>query len=757
MMGGNAADDTTPTAVDQRKERVELDKVGNVVKRFIDYGGDGAVGEILEEECAYDGFGRQVSCKKSVTGQVTNRAYEAQGRVAAEETLDGTTAPISRVRYEYDAASGLLAKSTNLLTGGEATQQSLMKTMTSTVTGPTGRMQVTKLDGAGRTMGTFAGISGSGLYSAMIYDADGNLVSTSTGSTPGNAASHFGTSADQLTKDYSGTAPWRLYNYAGQVVRERRPELNVDATHLSMRDYLPSGFGSPSYSIDEVGNGAWQSYDATGGVITVREDGIDGVSRYTRSSVNRALRTEISLRLGLERKVGSGPVVASKDQATVITRDRFGRIISEKRYSNLIVGSLQAPGVADLLTSLANLEGQGAVSLISTTTYDALGRIVSVLRPDGSTIRNEYFADNAIQVNDRRELAKIYIKESGSDERLLRELSNYNRFGRPERLVETQQGDLAKVTLTQRCGTTVGPNFGHMVQESTQIAKADGTIESGILSVAMSYDVSGKRTSVTYPSGSQLTFGYTDDHYLTSATRLSEEKTVSVFTTLLDPEYRLPLTQARWGGKIAQTFSFGPWKQAGLLAEIQSTFGSTTKTTTSALYDQRGLVTAAGQWPTTQKYTREYAYDGFSRYQGSAPGVGDPFGSESHQLDNQDGRTTSVVDGTTLTYSAGPTQTYLLTTADRPGFFDQDGTATVPKLIGADTQALFDYNPRGILTKDRLFAYSWDVMNREVSAETHAQGGLWQVSYRYDSLGRRVQRTERAPRCLVWVHKLALV
>ncbi len=70
----------------------------------------------------------------------------------------------------------------------------------------------------------------------------------------------------------------------------------------------------------------------------------------------------------------------------------------------------------------------------------------------------------------------------------------------------------------------------------------------------------------------------------------------------------------------------------------------------------------------------------------------------------------------------------------------------------------FSYNARGDLTNDNTFAYSYDALDRLISAvpDSPTVGGLDAATYDYDDLGRRVSKTTYAWNGQEWVRNQEL-
>jgi RHS repeat-associated protein len=697
-------------------------------------------------------------------------SYDANGNLAGEEEVDGAGAPVRQVTYDYDA-SGRVATVTDLLRGTTAAHQVVEGTGESTTALPLGVVEKRKVDGAGRAQWVHRQVGGAGGQAqAFAHDRDGHLLVAAVGGTVANAQGRIADTSTIAAGTYTGKTRWSRYNAVGQMIQNTNPELtNATPGKFGRTDVLPIGWGLAGGVLDEVGNQRVMKHDEEGVVIQVREDGEykgpgspeDAARRETSYINSRKDRTRITIRRGNMRYDDQ---VAQSSAAVVVRRDSLGRVIEESRYSGqgLVIAGTTSDMVVSALEAAAKpgVDGKAIATKLSTqTVYDSLGRVALIRRPDGTEVSYDYFPDDQASKNDRRQVRALLLKASASASAAqVRVLSEYNRFGQSERLSEFN-ADGVIVTIRQQYGTVSGPSFGLVVSETTSfIGLPTGETSPADRTVAYAYDAAGKRTSVTYPSGLVMNYAYTDEVYLTKATRSTGEV---VFDTTLDSEYRRPITQKRWGSAVTLSYSYAGWENTGLLKSITVKPGTAAEVDLARYgYDVRGLKSGIGQWPDGGKgaLTHVLTYDGVGRLQKSDlyPSYAleaDRFHEESGQLDAAESRTTQTVDGASINYYAAAADRYKAAVGPVAVF---NANGRLPQLSGSGSVSVeFGYGDRGVVTSEvykagGLFGgevarstYTWDGLNRLREDMSGSSDGYSIVACRYDALGRRVQQVER--------------
>jgi YD repeat-containing protein len=379
---------------------------------------------------------------------------------------------------------------------------------------------------------------------------------------------------------------------------------------------------------------------------------------------------------------------------------------------------------------------------------------------DGTQQSFEYYADDAANPNDRRQLYQLKTNVPTAIDKGLkirRQLSAYDRFGKPQTQLETQADYNTVVQLNQVRGgatdTVATFDHGMLVSESTQIFK-NSTKEDIALPhpVIWHYDAAGRRSTMTLPSGAGLTYAYNDRSLPKSATILGGGTTIhTLWAAEYGGDFGLMTKEDRWNAAVKHKLDYTGTEHVGLIKTV--TLGSgTTGLVSSAEYDQRGLMTKRGIWPTAATtWSRAFLYDGLNRLSTSLPIPGrDQFGKDDYQLDASESRSRdTIINDVNVTYGVGAFSRYESATVpglDQVKLFRSTLPAEIelPFSVINTRSVSFGWDTRGNQTSNGVFSSGWDPFNR-LTGSTSFANTSYNLGYYYDSLGRRAYRIEGRP------------
>lgn len=256
-------------------------------------------------------------------------------------------------------------------------------------------------------------------------------------------------------------------------------------------------------------------------------------------------------------------------------------------------------------------------------------------------------------------------------------------------------GLLARITDPSGSTTWTYDSAGRVLSK-TQVASG------GTRTITISRDALGRPNSITYPSGMRVDYGYNADVLATIAVN---------GTTLLGNIAYMPSSSVAtgwtWGNGSSYARSFDA---DGRVKTV--TLGPVLRTYT---YDAVGQISGYSDQGPSGTSATAYTYD----EAGQLSSYGGPQGTGGYAYDANGNRLSSVINGTTRSYTYATGSNRLLTvTGLRSYLYDADGNA----------------NADGTGWK-----YSYDYFGRLVSANwTDVDGILHTVTSAYNGLGQRV-------------------
>jgi RHS repeat-associated protein len=585
----------------------------------------------------------------SEPGRSTAFEYDGGGRLLTRTLTDTASGAVQRWRYAYTAA-GLLAR-----IDGPRSDVNDVTTLSYDAAGNL----VSVVDGPGRIT-SYSGydadghpstiVDPNGLVTSLSYDARGRLLSRSAGGL-GTAWSYDAAGLLVRVANTDGSAQSFAYDGAQRLVAVADQlgnvvELTRDANGNVLRQETKAGGGGTvalrqftydamDQRVDDVDSQGHvdlrRSYDANGNVVAT-VDPFGASTRYVYDALNRP--TSITDALGGVITLGHDAldqlrsVVDPKGVATSYVVDGLGRRLQETS--------------ADAGTSTRSFNEAGQVAQRTwangrraTYAYDALGRLLSADDGAGGVVRYGYDELNASNFG----VGRLTSMADASGNTRWR----YDALGR---LVQTVQ-----------------------------------TVGSLTQAVTRSYNAAGQLQQLTYPSGRQVSFAYSQ----------GQLRSIAVDGT---PQ----LTDITWQpfGGVRLWSQGGAWRQRSFDLDGRLASYSVNGDPRILAYDEKNRIVGSGP--------RIYAYDAVDR----------------------------LVRDTTLTYAydANGNRTSKSGPAGISTYNTAAGTNRLTSVSGAQPRS-YTYDAAGNVIGDGQHALNYDGFNRLAGVD-----GM--VSYLLNGINQRV-------------------
>ena len=314
---------------------------------------------------------------------------------------------------------------------------------------------------------------------------------------------------------------------------------------------------------------------------------------------------------------------------------------------------------------------------------------------------------------------------------------------------------LSRVTMVTRAGLQM--SFAYDV-----VGNRTGRTDYNNMTTGYTYDALNRLTKITYPDASAVNYGYDKLSQLTSAANVNG--TVSF---VYDSLGRATRTTDVWGQVLNYTYdandrrtrlSFGITTNANYTYDVLNRLTKITDSSNSAvsfLYDAAGRPTSR---TLPNSVVTTYTYDGLDRLTRLKDAKNNTVIADNNYQYNSAGDITQNIDqsGThgygydavdrliSATYTGAPNETYAYDGVGNRTSSHKSATYSFQpfnRLAGTAT-ATYLYNNNGnMISKSDASGttqFAWDFENRLVQVVTPVSGS---VSYKYDALGRRIQRT----------------
>ena len=621
---------------------------------------------------AYDTKGSMTS--RSV--QATNDASGAQGCSAA---------PVGSARtwtYTYTYGTTNPAVATQVVVNGPRTD--VTDATTYAYEEATGNLlSITNALGHQTTLGNYDAhgkprqiTDPNGLVTTLVWDERQRLTSRTAGS--------------QLTS--------YTYDGVGQLTRIALPdasflEYDYDTAHrlTEVRDNLGN---KTTYTLDVAGNRTLEETRDPGGVLkSTRSREYSNLNRLIKDigGTNPALQIT---QYGYDNQGNltsiDGPLTGTPNDLSALTYDALNRL----------------KDVTDPLSGLTRYAYDGLDQLATVTdprnnatgyTVSGLGDQTQEVSPDrGATNRLFDAAGNLTSSTDARPKTTTYTHDA-LNRVTLATFQDATSIGYAWDQGTNQKGRLTTITFPGGNTTYTYDAHGRVTQ------KRDTHSTGRVFTVNYAWNATtGRLTSITYPKGKVLTFGYDAAGRVTSLTVGS----AIIATNISYFPFGAP-SGWTWGNSLAVTRSFD-------LDGRLTSFPLTTTDSRNVTYDVASRITEI-KHPTNPALVQTMGYDRLDRLTSWV----DASSTRNYGYDTNGNRTTLGIGGNNYTYTT-------------PAATNRLGSTSGPA-----PARTFAYNGAGDTTSDGQFTLTYNDRGRLVQAVK----GSTTATYTLDGLGQRVKKT----------------
>jgi len=735
---------------------------------------------------SYDGSYRLLNVTDALSNIVESHQYDGQGRATTSEVQGGV---------EHYSLNYLSETQTDVTDGlGHITKYTFDKVK--------GRTLLTRIEGvcgcggSGSQVQTWtyddklnltAKTDASGHSRSYTYDANGNPLTetdaTGTVTYTYNARGEILTRKDQLngmttntydaqgnlltSKDALDNTTTLTYNARGQVLTATDPRGKVTTLTYDTN-------GNVSEREDANHNVTTLTYDARGR-ITEAEDALSHATSYEYDAAGRIKKVthpDLSFVSFTYDLAGRRTVVTDeRGNPTNYTYDGANRLTSVTDAANhpMTYGydsMSRLISVTDALSRVTNYEYDdfnrlvkitypaattGATRLFETITYNAAGNIAQ--RTDTAGRATAYTYDNANRITRTTDAANK--PTDFQYDALSRITSVTDALSQQYQFAYDAVGRQTQITRGGVSMSYVYDDAGNRTQRTDY----NGVVTN------YGYDDLNRLTTVTYPDSTTVTYGYDELSRLATATNSNGTVTMSydnrgrtasvggVFGPAVSYGYDVGgnRTSMAIGGSTYASYGYDVANRLNTITDSGSlavtyAYDNTNKLTSRTLpngittaYDYDGLNRLTRLRHTTATATltdNQYGYDNANRISQMT----DIGGAHAYSYDSIDRLTSATYPGTTsesYTYDAVGNRTASHISAS----YTYQPFNKVTNAGGVT----FTYDNNGnLLTKvsgTDTTQYAWDFENR-LTQVTLPNGTV--VNYKYDALGRRIQRTTSA-------------
>ena len=594
-------------------------------------------------------------------GKTTDFTYDAFGRLLTRTVTDTATDKTRSWTYTYNSL-GLVAD-----TDGPRTDVSDKTSYAydsegnlTSVTDALGHTsQVADHDPDGRPLSL---VDANGLKTQLSYDARGRL----------------------LSRDVGGEVTQFTYDPVGNLARITLPDGRyIDYTYDAAHRLISIG--------DQLGDTIIYTLDAAGNRIEEDVRDPSGTLTQTRSHVYNQL-SQLIKDVGAAGQTttygydGNGNRVSTQDALNNATTQAFDALNRLTTVTDPLNGVTRyGYDGQDNLTSVTDPNGN-----TTTYTYDGFGDRTSVTSPDTGTTTYTYdSAGNVVSKTDAKGQTTRYTYDA------------LNRL---------RQATFADGTTTTYTYDTAAKGVGRLASITDPTGQTSWSYDQHgrvtgvrrdfhgvVLSTAYTYDSSGRLVGMTYPSGTQLDYAYTNGQ-LSGVTVNGQP----LMTGITYQPFGAPKSWT-WGDGTASSRSYD---QDGQLTRL-----SLAGDTRTLSYDPVGDITAIND----SQANRTYGYDALMRLTAA--------NDDSHSWD--------------YAYDANGNRTSLSDASGMTSYSYRQGTNRLLSVAGSSVKN-YQYDANGNVVSDGSHSYQYDARNRLVEVDG-------QVSYTLNGMGQRVEkRTSKA-------------
>ncbi|HUS12636.1 MAG TPA: Ig-like domain-containing protein, partial [Pyrinomonadaceae bacterium] len=650
------------------------------------------------------------ACGGSAGSQVQTWTYDKQSNVISHTNALGRIAT-----YTYDTNGNRLS-GTGVLGGSSFTYNQLGQILTAT--DAMGGVTTYAYDAVGNLLSVKDALNN---ITTFTYDARGELLTMT------NALGK----ATALAYDASGNIS-QLTDALGNITKFAYDARGRMTTTTNALNFITRYAHDPAGRVNKITRPDLSFITFTYDLAGRRSKITDALNNSTTFAYDTAYRLK-SQTDALARGITFGYDAMSN---LVTTTDALGRSSNyEYDENNRLIKAIYPPAVA------------GAARLQESVEYDAVGNVTKRIDTAGRATAFTY--DNANRV--------VMV----TDAALQTTQYEYNARSNVIAVVDAlgqrytfDYDDLSRPTSATRAGLTMSVSYDAI---GNRVRRTD----YNNMTASYTYDAVNRLTKVTYPDASLVTYGYDKLSQLTSATNAngtvsfsydSRGRTISttdVFGQVLNYAYDANdrRTRLSFGATTNATYTYDAVNQ---LIKITDSANLAIAYT----YDGAGRLISRAL---PNSIATTYSYDGLNRLTRLKDAKKNTVIADNNYQYNVAGNLSQNVDqsGThvygydpmerlsSATYTGTPNETYTYdAVGNRTNSHKSASYSYQPNnRLVATTAASYLYDNNGNLiskAQNGATQFAWDFESRLTQVVTPSSGS---VSYKYDALGRRIQRT----------------
>jgi RHS repeat-associated protein len=548
-----------------------------------------------------------------------------------------------------------------------------------------------------------------GHVSSVYVDSNGNPTATVDALGRVTKTTYNAFNEPTSVTDPAGVTTTASYDTAGNVMSRSTPLLAADGVTVLTNQTTTYNYGgtTPVYAgdvtsiVDPLGKTWTYRYDTYGDPVSTTapptpENASGNKTTYAYDTARGWLTSTVAPKGNLS---GANP----SDYTTTIGHDLYGRVTSTKdplwsSATPLLHQATQHYDANGNLDSSVDANGNG-----TSYTYDAAGQLLTVTRPDTTTLRNDYWADGSLHNQyDGANQATTYA---------------YDALGR----LTSTTDPLVRVTTY-----TYDP-------AGTLLSKKDpgGSCPSSACTTR-TYDAANQLTGITYSDGTTPNVSGLQYDADGRRTRMTDGTGTSVWA--YDSLGRLTTSTNGASSSLGYTYDIAN-RPTGLAYP-----GGTQNVTRS--YDDAGRLSSVTDWSSR---ATSFTYDANSNLVGTTYPNGTSVASSVDRTDAMMGSTLTGPGPTTLaslTYTrdgAGQLASQSGTGLSQPS--ESYGYNGLEQLSTVNGSAALAYDHADNLTQLRGATQAYDVAS-ELTSSTPSGGSA--TAYGYDTRGNRTSMTAPA-------------
>ena len=538
------------------------------------------------------------------------------------------------------------------------------------------------------------------------YDSMGNLTSFSDALSRSYSYGYMTTPADNFhqiisSRDAKGNRTNYTYDTKGNMTRIAMP--NSRSTSFTYNGYLMTS-STRAEDISDVST--YFEHDTNGNVSIVRDDGRNIVSQRTYDFAGNVLTSTDALentttytydtmnRLETQTDARGGVITYAYDNMgnlTSITDERNHVTTFEYDGMDRLV-KVTDPGLFskefDYDANGNMIEKTDKNGNIITSQYDVLNRLESKIFPDGSNYAFTYDPNNNLLTATDSDSDLLFTYDNNSD-RLI-QASTVNNRTVPNVNVTYTYDDNDNMTVVHDSVTGTSKQILYDYDDSNRLIKMGHSSPTDPSAIRFTYDKLDRRAGALYPNGVVSSYLYTPGR----PNRL-RTLTHSLTTTPLNEDGTLGETTTETHSSFTYSYNLNDYVTGVDTVRSEITVNSPL----TYGYDANNQLNSATKPQGTGTETFTYDLSG-NRLRRDAETVDSTF-SDNNELTND------------------KTYTYV---------YDRNGNLTQKTHIATG----------------EITTYAWDYENQLTSVTTKASAtateNTSEVSYRYDALGRRIQK-----------------